>query len=102
MPTWQTVREAWPTLIKEVNQLGKQITAAAESWHQKVATQVQHVRQCETTLLLKIRTRLAEALRDDLLLPTWFDVIRGTILLRCLASSTYAGLDQPHHCTSSR
>jgi outer membrane murein-binding lipoprotein Lpp len=87
---WQEVRDAWPQLAKEFNELADRFNAAvdnaarareefdaAEARQREVAGRVQHGQQCYTKLLVRIRTRLVEALRDDLLLPMWFETALG-------------------------
>ncbi|MDX3656259.1 hypothetical protein PV646_02965 [Streptomyces sp. ID05-26A] len=87
---WEQARTSWNTAVTAIQDLGPRLDEAQESSaaereklglalfaHNAAVPIVLEGGRCRTVLQTIIRTRLADALRDDLLLPGWFDRVLG-------------------------
>lgn len=88
--TWASAYSAWSGAVTAINEVTPRITAARETardlrkqlntavaQHDAVKDAVEDGERARTALRLLVRTRLGEALRDDLLLPGWFETVLG-------------------------
>lgn len=87
---WRQSRTAWNAAVTALQELAPKLDEAGEnavrerkeleeaiSAHNAAVPVVLEGERCRTALEVKVRTRLGEALRDDLLLPGWFERVLG-------------------------